>query len=191
MSMWAPGAGASFRVALSSDDGGHHFDVFVNDAFHSRLTPVHLRYRVSIRPTSLTPDLYTKALIAAVDEDGDISSVGGNFANDWVTARTRSFGRFFVSVDTTAPSVTSLDIQPDERVGRARRLRFKIKDDLSGIADYNGFIDGRWALFAYDAKRDMLVYDLDPALGAGQHELRIDVVDRKGNRTSLKVPFVK
>ncbi|MGD8395436.1 MAG: FlgD immunoglobulin-like domain containing protein [Candidatus Eiseniibacteriota bacterium] len=34
----APGTGAVFRVALSSDAGGHHFDLFVNDNFHSRLT---------------------------------------------------------------------------------------------------------------------------------------------------------
>ncbi len=33
-----PAPGSTWRVVLTSDDGGHHFDVFVNGIFHSRLS---------------------------------------------------------------------------------------------------------------------------------------------------------
>lgn len=40
----APGAGAEFRVALSADENGNYFDVFVNGLFHSRLEDPERRY---------------------------------------------------------------------------------------------------------------------------------------------------
>jgi hypothetical protein len=159
--------------------------------FHNGVTPVHLRYSLSIRPDALPEDLRSKALIATIDDDGDVSAAGGKYSNGFVTTRPRSFGRFFVSVDTTAPSIASLDLEPEDKIGRRTRFRFRIKDELSGIADYDGYIDGHWSLFSYDAKRDVLTYDLDPALAIGRHVLRVDVVDRKGNKTSLAVPFIR
>lgn len=46
----APGAGDTWRVLLSSDPTGHHFDVYVGDDFHSRLTdPIKRQGNVSTR----------------------------------------------------------------------------------------------------------------------------------------------
>ncbi len=159
--------------------------------FHDPRTPLHRRYALSIRPSGLPASLQDKALVAELDEDGETSSVGGSYEKGLVTVNTRSFGKFFVTVDTTAPTIQSLDLKPGTRLGRRSQIRFRIKDDLSGIVDYAGYVDGRWALFAYDAKRNMLTYDVDPRLKAGDHELTVTAVDRKQNEAALSLTFVK
>ncbi len=158
---------------------------------HDPLTPVHSRFRLSIRADDLPDRYHAKALVAKLDDDGDVSSVGGSFENGFVAARTRSFDRFFVTVDTTAPTLASLDLKADARLGRRTRLRFRVRDNLTGISSYAAYLDGRWSLLAYDAKRHLMIYDVDPRLSAGAHVLAIEVIDGKANSTRLSIPFSK
>jgi len=62
-------------------------------------------------------------------------------------------------------------------------MKFTIKDELSGIQTFNGFIDNEWALFEYDAKNDLLFYSIDPERieKKKEHELELFVIDNKGN----------
>ena len=70
-------------------------------------------------------------------------------------------------------------------------MRFTIRDDLSGIEKYEGYIDNNWTLFEYDPKRDLLLYKFDESrlTGESQHELELYVSDERGNTSLLNTTF--
>ena len=84
-------------------------------------------------------------------------------------------------VDTIAPSIRSLSIKEAKLVEK-NIIRFKIDDEFSGIKRYDGTIDGKWVLFQYDAKRNLLIYYFDEKIKQNKnHKLVLTVEDQKGN----------
>src|SRR3546814_1936460 len=69
----------------------------------------------------------------------------------------------------------------------------KISDDLSGIASYNGSIDGKWVLMELDGKTATLKHVFDertPARnGADKHTFRLVVTDMKNNIAVYEAAF--
>jgi hypothetical protein len=56
-----------------------------------------------------------------------------------------------------------------------------------------GTLDGKWALFEYDAKTDMITHYFDAErfeLGK-RHEFVLKVTDNKGNESTYKASFRK
>ena len=99
---------------------------------------------------------------------------GGTFANGSVTFETRWLGKFWIQSDHQAPVVRSAQKTP-------RSFRCRIFDNLSGIAKYNGYIDGKWALMYFDQKSRTLSLhpsEITKPLG-GTLDLLLE--DRAGN----------
>ncbi len=158
---------------------------------HDEATPVHERYRLSLRADRLPARLRPKALIARVDEEGKWASEGGTYRNGFVTTRTRTFGTFFVAVDTLAPDITPLNIHDGKDLRGSDRIRLRIRDDLAGIDSYAGYVDGRWVLFAYDPKRDLIEYEFDDRVPPGPHTLSVVVTDQAGNTRRYEARFIR
>lgn len=191
---------ARFPAGAFYDDVRLHYatdDTQVPGAFssvhriHDDRTPIHNRYEIGLRAPLLPKRLRPKALIVKVNDKGKVSSVGGEFSNGFVKTKTRALGSLYVTVDTLAPEITSLDVRPEAPLGKRSTIRFRVKDELTGVSKYNGFIDGSWVLFAYDAKRDLIYHELDPKLKPGRHEVRVEVVDGKDNRAETTLAFLK
>ncbi len=172
-----------------------------NNLYYSKLYqvqddhhPVHQHYSLKIKADGLPSELRDKALIAAVSEkSGRKWSMGGNYENGWITARVRQLGTFAISVDTVAPKIKPLSIYNNSRLTEPNCIRFKISDDFSGIASYNGQIDGNWVLFEYDAKNALITYYFDKKRFQfdQKHELKLRVKDGKGNTTEYLATFYK
>lgn len=158
-----------------------------------KYTPLQKAMRVAIRPDSLPDSLQNKALLVMVDPDGQKWSAGGEFEKGWVVGYPRYFGNFSVAVDTVSPTIRSLSIKEHKHLINPKYIRFRIKDNLSGIDTYRGEIDGKWALFAYDPKYDLLTYTIDPSrLELGKtHQLKLTVTDVKGNQSVYTATFYK
>ncbi|MCZ6692780.1 MAG: M23 family peptidase, partial [Bacteroidetes bacterium] len=61
------------------------------------------------------------------------------------------------------------------------RLSFRIKDELSGIAEYRVDVNGSWVLMNYDYKKNLIWSEkLDPN-NPFQGELILKVTDNLGN----------
>ena len=73
------------------------------------------------------------------------------------------------------------------------KLEFKISDDLSGIKNYRGEIDGKWVLFEYDAKSKLLTYTFDKErMTFGKsHLIKLVVTDNKENEAEYKAIIEK
>ncbi len=150
---------------------------------HEAYTPLHLACELSIRPVGLPDHLKDKALIGYIDENEEISPTDGEWKNDMLSAQIREFGRYAILVDTTAPEIVPLDLDGSGAPVETESIRFRVKDDLSGIRSYEGYIDNEWVLFEYDAKNDLVFYRFDPdrLIQEMDHELELYIIDNKEN----------
>ncbi len=169
-----------FRYGKSPGTEGMLSDLY---QIHLRETPVHLPYDLSIRFSPSDPRLKEKLLLITYDEEGELEEAGGEYKDGAVVASLRSFGPFAIAADTTRPEIIPLGRISTGDISGDTEIRFTIMDDLSGIEDYEGFIDNHWALFEYDPKNDLLTYTIDPErIKSGIiHELELYITDAKGN----------
>jgi hypothetical protein len=154
-------------------------------------TPLAKPYILSIRGSNLPSRLQAKAVIASRGKNGDWVSQGGTYKNGFVTASIKSFGKFFIAVDTLNPLITPVAFKAGDRYTSGQVLSFTIADSQSGIRKYNGYVDNRWTLFEYDAKNDLLIYTLDESrLDKNKtHDITIIVTDNKDNTTVYNADF--
>ncbi len=156
----------------------------------SREVPVHVPYTLSIRSPDMKPSLYSKLLLITLNEDGEMESAGGAYQQGAVVGELSNFGDFAVGLDTLAPEIIPLEGKRTDFTGR-QMLRFTIRDELSGIDTYEGYIDDQWALFEYDPKNDLLLYrfDRERLTQDADHELELYVSDEKGNVNLYQTTF--
>jgi murein DD-endopeptidase MepM/ murein hydrolase activator NlpD len=153
----------------------------------NRYTPLHTGFELWIRPTRDLGNLADKAVI--VNTNG--ASQGGVFADGFVKANPKNFGNFYISVDTVAPFITPLNVSNGQNLQNVSKMSFKIRDNLSGIKSFNGYIDGRWVLMEFDQKTSMTWHSVDASTGPGKHKLELIVVDMKDNSRTLELTFYK
>jgi hypothetical protein len=150
---------------------------------HNEYTPLYKNYILSVRAKDVPANLYDKLLLVSKSKDGSWLSQGGEFKNDFVTARVKTFGWFSLAVDTVKPEIVTKSFIPGGRYSENQVISFTISDTLSGIRKYAGYIDKQWALFEYDAKNSLFLYTVDSSqLAKGSlHTLEIYVTDNKDN----------
>lgn len=158
---------------------------------HTPETPLHKPIRLAIK-TNIPDSLRSKALIAYYSSElsSKGGSIGGEINGEYINASSSIFGYFFVTVDTIPPTITPSFKDKADLRGR-KEITVKIWDDLSGIKSYNGYIDDKWVLFEYDAKRNLLIHTLDKSrtTQGKKHKLTMEVSDRKDNITTLTTEF--
>jgi murein DD-endopeptidase MepM/ murein hydrolase activator NlpD len=153
--------------------------------------PVHLPYTLSIEAPLTESALRDKLLMITINEDQEIEAAGGEYIEGAVVASLRSFGKYAISLDTIAPEIIPLNGSGSTDLTGKKRLRFIIRDHLSGIEKYEGYIDNEWVLFEYDLKNDLLNYTFDSeriTIGS-DHELELYVRDAKGNVNLFHTSF--
>ena len=127
------------------------------------------------------------AVICEIDTDGHRIPLETIWNQDSLEARIGYLNSYTIEEDHDKPRIAYLGKFPD------RTLRFKIKDDLSGIAAYRGEVDGKWCLFSYDPRVDLLQCSLDePVFEPGRvHDVKITVEDKTGNVEEVVVKVMK
>ena len=106
-----------------------------------------------------------KLFIAYFDKDGKVSSLGGKMCDDgFVETTTRSLGEYALKIDSIAPVVKVLNFKENDTITSSNTLKIKITDDMTGIDSYNLYADDAWLLGKYDAKYDLLYYEVDSHL---------------------------
>lgn len=152
---------------------------------HNSRTPVHNGYELSIKPDSTLQHLKNKAVI--VNNSG--ASQGGIVDGDFIKTTVRSLGDFSIKVDTIAPTIVPINIVEGKNMKALSRISLRIRDNLSGIKNFNGYIDGNWILMEFDTKTAHLWHSFDGSLKPGKHVLEVEVDDMKGNSKRYKVNF--
>jgi hypothetical protein len=150
---------------------------------HNIYTPLQLACELFIRPENLPVSLQDKAVLVRINKNGEWECAGGEWTDGFVKGSITGFGNYAVSADTTPPVIKPLNFSGIPDMSDKNSILFRVKDDLSGIMSYEGYIDGDWALFEYDAKNDLVFYKFDPERITRQsnHDLELYIVDNKQN----------
>ena len=104
----------------------------------------------------------------------------GTYENGWLKAESKSFGIFSYGYDTVAPTIV---LPSSKKKTSINSVRFKVADNLSGIADYHIYVNGVWQIAEYDAKSATISCNFSEAT---PKTLKIEVIDRVGNKAVLE-----
>ena len=125
-----------------------------------------------------------------LDDKGKPSPIGGTYQDGWVGSKVKSFGDYTLMIDTLPPKVVAVDLKP-VMTGRDS-IKIQVSDDLSGVDQWVGKLDGEWVLFEYDPKKKLITHRFDKYSGKpGKHELVVDVRDERGNTSTLRTSFTR
>ena len=147
-------------------------------------------YTLSIRSLNLPSELKDKALIVWKSAAGGTAARGGKWDGDKLSAQAREFGTFYITIDTTPPKITPINILKGKNMHAAKNIAVSIRDNLSGISDYHGYIDGKWQLMELDGKSSILRMALPSDLSSGEHNFKLIVTDDRNNKAEYSVTFI-
>ncbi len=185
--------------SLYEDAYFHYLRIPSTNPFHpwihtigDKNAAMHHFGKLMIRAEGIPERLINKACIVSFKDDGTPSYKGGELLKDkWLLTKTREFGKYGIAIDSVAPQIIPINFIPNGDHSGKKFIRFSVRDDLSGIRSYQGFIDNKWVLFEYDPKNDLLYHALDPDITVNgiEHELEIHVEDHKGNKSIFHSNF--
>ncbi len=157
---------------------------------------------LSIAANDLPERLRSKALIGEFSSAGQPMALGGGWRSGEtpgqattpenphpgrVEGRTRTFGTYFIAVDTIPPRLTAR-FEEGASLADREELVVTVTDDFSGVESYSATIDGKWALLEYDPKTNRLIHRFDNQRWpqGATRRLEVRATDAKGNQTTLR-----
>ncbi|GHT68048.1 peptidase M23 [Bacteroidia bacterium] len=141
-------------------------------------TPPHRNIIVSIK-ADVPEHLCNKVVMINRGKSSKRAVMNG----DSFIATTRNWGDFMLAIDTVPPTIQLLYPKSKTTKKRPDVIRFKIKDRMSSLKRYNGYIDDEWALFEFDAKSNRATYHIDDTKMTKRtwHIVRFVAEDEMGN----------
>lgn len=150
--------------------------------------PLYDEMKIQIKPKNFEEISPEKLLIAREYKSRNYP-LATSWDGDYLICNSRNFGTFLVLCDTVPPMIRAYDFRRSMK-GR-EEFSFKIADDLSGIEAVNAFIDDRWVLTDFDAKKAKVTCTYDAArMSRGEHHFRITVTDGRGNASEYESKFI-
>lgn len=165
-----------------------------SDEYSSKIYKMNDRY-VSLKKNARMKLKLTTDTLSNKDQYGIVSIdgkrpvwIGGKYAGGFVSAEINKLGNTFaVTADTESPLVIPIN---KDKWRTNKKIQIKATDNLSGIASYNGTIDGEYALFEHDMKSPIYTYYFDKdRIGKGKHKLEFTVIDAAGNKAIYNCEF--
>lgn len=161
---------------------------------HNTTVPLHFACPLRILADQVPERYHDKVMLAQIDPvSGKIMSATGKYEHGWVEGNIRLLGNYTLAVDTIPPRITPLIFNEKKELKDPTCLQLKVTDNFSGVDTFRGTIDGKWVLFEYDLKNNLLTYVFDKERFElnREHQLVLDVTDFKGNTGTYKVNFRK
>ena len=118
----------------------------------------------------------------------DDNCLTGKYENGWFKTESKSFGVFSLKYDTIAPSINC--VIPKKKLSNItsyKGISFTATDALSGIDDYNIYINNTWQIAEYDAKSDLITCYFDDKTPKGEIKIKVEVLDKLGNKRVLEL----
>ncbi|UTW60929.1 M23 family metallopeptidase [bacterium SCSIO 12741] len=154
--------------------------------------PLHEYVELSIRIDSIPERLHSKLIVVSLDKNSKIlAAEGGEIEGDFIKVKTRSFGPYTVMADTTAPVANFTGFKSGKRFQSPGKIRFSVKDDISGLHHYEAYIDDQWTLVEYERNKKSGFLEIDRVQATGgRHDFTIELTDWRGNQKVLKGHFI-
>jgi murein DD-endopeptidase MepM/ murein hydrolase activator NlpD len=149
--------------------------------FGSNDVPLHKKIKIRIKVAEEFVD-DTLLYVAAVDKNGKLSYLGNKYNDDFIEAQTNVLGTYLIAKDDIKPTIKPLNFKSGGLITENWSLRLEIKDKESGINKYEMLVNGEWVLAEYDAKNNLLIYQIDNHIKKGHNTLEVIVTDMLGNK---------
>jgi hypothetical protein len=134
----------------------------------------------------LNPQILNKAFIAR-NHNNKISYIKSEIHQSYICANSSLLGEFFVSFDTVPPLIRPKNFSAKTNLSNFSFFEFEISDNLSGIKNYNIYINDKWVLAEYEPKQNRLRYYFDENLPKSQKfTIKVVVEDSVGNVSEYK-----
>lgn len=181
-----------FPAGTFYEDFYLNFDV-LNDTLllHDDTVPAHTNFTISITDSKFTETQRDKLYIASVD-NGKRSYNFTSRKDNVFTSKVKTLGKYALVLDTIPPVVSIAKPIEGKWLSDKKSIQFTISDGLSGIKSYNGYLNGKWALFEYDNKTKKITHNFsDGIVAEGANELKLIVIDNLGNSTIFETRFFR
>lgn len=158
-------------------------------------TPILKKYSMYI-PTRLIPASIQrdKMVVSFTDKSGKSSVRPYTYDSktDRVHVRHDRFGQFEFKQDTLPPLVTPINISEGKWVSKNKKIKLRVRDDLSGIRTLKATLDDQWVRVWYEPKQRLISYDFsDLLLKGNKHTFVLSVEDGQDNKTEYSVNFFR
>ena len=147
--------------------------------------PLHKRIKIRMKPKSEFKN-DTSLYVASVNKKGGYIFLGNKMINGFIEAKTNILGTYVIVRDDVKPTVIPINFRGDSSISENWSLRVEIDDKESGINTHEMFVNGEWVLADYDAKKKLLIYQIDNHVKKGHNTLEVIVTDMVGNKKVYK-----
>ncbi len=146
-------------------------------------TEMELKIMPLVIPRAGVQKLFIRSLTAG--------SVGGKSDNGYIVAKTKSCGSYIIDIDTTPPGITPVNIPYNKNISNNATLKFLIFDSQTGVKKFKATANGKYILFSYDLKYNLISCDLKDVTLTGTTEFDLAVEDGCGNIKHYKTILIK
>ena len=171
-----------------------YLDFRVKDSvlhLHNPTVPVHTHVEVSFDVSHLSKEVLQKTFIGGFTEKKRFYNES-RIEDGRLTAKVRMLGDFKLMQDTKPPKIYSPDFEEGKWLSGKEIFSLKIKDDLSGIATFDAWLNGKWALMHYDYKTNIIYHNFsDGIVAEGKNDLKVTVTDNVGNSSTFETHFFR
>jgi murein DD-endopeptidase MepM/ murein hydrolase activator NlpD len=187
---------------LLSPDGMCHIDLTSASIINTKLIAVKVGHS-EVKTWSWEPPVPFKKkakIKIKVSPDNKFSSIYEKNGTGWSFCSSERegeylldfidhLGTFCLMEDSVAP-IVSLS---SKYFSFKMPLRINVLDSLSGVDFYSikTFIDDKQTVFRYDPQKNRLIFEHPEEIPKGKHELKLNLSDRQGNKTSRVWQIVK
>lgn len=181
-----------FPAGTFYDNFNMNFDVKGDTLFlHDDTVPVHSNFTISIENNKFAENQKDKVFIGAINGNR-ISYIPTYRKDNLFIAKTKTLGEFALVLDTIPPVISIAKSIEGKWISNVNSIQFSISDGLSGIKSYNGYLNGKWALFEYDNKTRKITHNFsDGIVAEGANELKLVVTDNLGNSATFETRFFR
>ncbi|WP_157976985.1 M23 family metallopeptidase [Taibaiella helva] len=156
--------------------------------------PLHSNARLAIKLNRMLPfDLSSKLVFihrikaAALPGNNPQDAAAVSFEHGWAKGNIRTFGNYYVALDTIAPLIVPL--QKNTVLTKAKQIRFKVTDNLTSVQQFRAELDGRWLRFVRAG--NTYTYIFDEHCPPGKHRLVVTAADENGNSREYSLIFTR
>ncbi|HEX9980713.1 MAG TPA: M23 family metallopeptidase [Flavobacterium sp.] len=167
------------------------FDVQENRLIlNNKLIPVHTNFTISLKDNSAISEAERKQTFIGTIDGKRIGYNATTWKDGIYQTRVKAFGTYGLSKDTLAPVISIAKPIEGKWISSQKTLQLTIKDDLSGIKEFHGWLNGKWILFEYDYKSRKITHFFDDNIAdEGRNELKVTVTDNVGNSAIFETHF--
>lgn len=147
--------------------------------------PLHKRISLKIK----VKDGYqtdSTLYVASLNKDSEFVFLGNKMNEGFMEAKTNMLGVYVIAKDSISPTVKALNFKENSSIKDNWSLRFEIDDEDTGVNTYEVLVNGEWVLADYDAKKKLLMYQIDNHIKKGRNTVEVIVTDMVGNKCSYK-----